>query len=446
MGDDLKVFNLGEAGVDLVSSPLHAKDGSLARAQNAEFFIDQGKGAIRQRPPLRRLIASAVPQAIGGFLPIALADPYVYSVYANGGTSNAWIVSTDGGATWADASSVIISLNNAGRAINVFSTDPSAPSNVWTINGQIVQSQRKAYWVRDPSAPLTVPGAGADPTITGIMAFDGTREYELVHTGARIPVGLFAFDGSLYYFMTVNDTYPSSYGCYRVDLVTSEVTLAPMALIGDDAPTGTQYREVPIFGVSHLGRVWMLTGFKNAGANTRKARVLSAHPEDTAWTEERVAAANQQTYVSAAVFQGNLYVSTLAVLGTAAIIEKRTPAGTWSTARTGGITIGSNIFYGLTVFENALYAIYGGYTGGATVEVHKYDGSAWSIDLSYTAGNSFGFTSLPWGLRVIGQTMYLLAGQQATSLSYTGYRKNSGTWTAMTAAQGMTAKSLVMGV
>lgn len=445
MADEQNIFNLGESGIDLVSTPLHAKDGSLQRAQNAEFFLDQGKGGLRQRPPLRRLIASAVAQAIGGFVSVPLADPYAYSIYALDNTNAVWKVSTDLGVTWAAASATILSQTDLTVARYAFSTDAAVSNpNGWRTNfGLLENAQRKAYWIRDPSSPGANPGGGANAAITGINAFDGTRTYELVHTGARIPSALFLYQGSLYFAMTVFDAVPKSYGLYKVDLVTSEVSLAPIALIGDDATSGTQYREVVNAGLSHLGRVWWLTGFKDTGTNTRKARVLSANPYSTAWTEETTAAAGLEHYTDGAVFQGNLYVGTLAKNGTAAIIQKRTPDGTWSTARSGTSAVRSNIFYGLKVYENALYAIYGQFYGSASVEVHKYDGSSWTTDLTYTAGtDGSGNTTLPWKLQVVGPTLFLVYAQAISSVS--GQRKVGGAWATM-ASSGFAGTNHIFG-
>lgn len=435
MADDQNIFNLGEHGIDLVSSPLHAKDGSLQRGQNAEFFLDRGKGGIRQRPPLRRLISSAVAQAIGGFATVPLNDPYVYSTYALDNANAVWKVSNDLGVTWAAANTDILALTDATVARYAYSTDPGVShASGWRTNmGLLENGRRKAYWIRDPSAPGSNPGGGANPAITGIIAFDGTRTYELVHTGSRIPSALFLYQGALYFAMTVFDATPSSYGLYKVDLVTSEVSLAPLALIGDDAVSGTPYREVVNSGLSHLGRVWWLTGYKDAGTNAREARVLSAHPESTAWTEERVAAGDLEHYTDGAVFQGNLYVGTLASDGTAAIIEKRTPAGVWSTVRTGTSAVRSNIFYGLKVYDGALYAIYGQFYGSAVVEIHKFDGSSWTTDMSYTAGtDGGGFTTLPWKLQVVGTTLFVVYAQAIGGVA--GQRKVGGAWSTMASA------------
>lgn len=443
MGDQ-NIFNLGEQGIDLVSSPLHAKDGSLQRAQNAEFFLDRGKGGLRQRPPLRRLISAAVAQAIGGFATVPLADPYVYAIYVYDSTNAVWKVSADLGVTWTAADTTILSLTDTTIGRYAFSTDAAVPEPAgWRTNfGLLENGKRKAYWIRDPSSPGAVPGGGANPALTGIIAFDGTRTYELVHTGARIPSALFLYQGSLYFAMTVFDAVPMSYGLYKVNLVTSEVTLAPLALIGDDATVGTPLREVVNSGLSHLGRVWWLTGFKNTGVNARSARILSAHPDSTAWTAERTAGAGLEHYTDGAVYKGKLYVGTMGVAGTAALIETRTPAGVWSTSLTGASAVTSNIFYGLKVYEDALYAIYGRYRGSATVTVHKFDGSAWTTDLTYTANtDGAGNTSHPWKLQVVGNTLLLVYAHAIGGIE--GQRKVGGAWATMSVASGLVDRTVL---
>lgn len=421
MADDQNIFNLGEHGIDLVSGPLHAKDGSLQRSQNAEFFLDRGKGGIRQRPPLRRLIASAVAQAIGGFAAVNLPDPYVYAIYALDNTNAVWKVSTDMGVTWAAANTDILSLTNLMVSRYAFSTDANVShASGWRIPvGLLENNKRVAYFVRAPSSPGANPGTGgvSVSNLTGVYVFDGTRAYELFHTGTGIPSGmfpaaLFVSEGSLYFAMHISDALDASFGLYKLDLATGAITLSPMAPIGDDAPTGTPYREVPNSGLVHLGRAWWFTGFKDTGTNTRAARVLSAHPQSAAWTEERVAGTDLEHYTDGAVFLGSLYVGTLAADGVAAVIEKRTPAGVWSTSLTGTSSVRSNIFYGLKVFNNELYAIYAQFYGSATVDVRKFDGSSWTTDLTYTAGTGGGsFTTIPWKLQVVGNTLFLVYGE-----------------------------------
>lgn len=49
------VYNLGDEGVDLVSTPIHAKQGSWQRLQNGELSNIQGQGGIKKRGSLTRL-------------------------------------------------------------------------------------------------------------------------------------------------------------------------------------------------------------------------------------------------------------------------------------------------------------------------------------------------------------------------------------------------------
>lgn len=59
MAELLAVHNPGEAGLDLVSSPIHSKDGTFLTMQNAQVSQRDDELAIRKRDGMTKLNASA---------------------------------------------------------------------------------------------------------------------------------------------------------------------------------------------------------------------------------------------------------------------------------------------------------------------------------------------------------------------------------------------------
>lgn len=58
MAELLAVHNPGEAGLDLVSSPVHSKDGTFLTLQNAQLSQRDDELALRKRDGMTKLNAS----------------------------------------------------------------------------------------------------------------------------------------------------------------------------------------------------------------------------------------------------------------------------------------------------------------------------------------------------------------------------------------------------
>ena len=389
-GGDHKLFNLGEIGVDLSASPIHAKDGSLRQAQNVEFFMDEGRGALRQRPPLRKLTSTPVTGATGYF-GIPLADPFGYRLFAS--AFGQWQVSDDFGATWDFVDQPATTDPNRGLPVVYLAGGDQRimlPAPVVNLNG------RGYYGLLDPN--------DSSLSSVAVMAFDGDREYEL----ARMPfeavrnysaatynyaAGLFVHNGRL---IVGQPTAPGIEATvfYAIDVETGDVEYLPMNPIGDDTGLGTAYGECVNAGVSWQGKIWIATGYAPSGvANTRKARILYARETEETWNEDRVAAGDDVQYTSLCIFNGELYATTLAsnngAVAAAAHVEKRTMDGTWTTDLSGsttGTAVNKSMFHGLTVFQDELYAVWRLLTAGSTVvEIWKRTaGGSWSLDHSFT--------------------------------------------------------------
>lgn len=70
-----KVFTLGDGGVNLVSTPLHAEVGELQRGQNAIFSLDRAKRGLTKRPGLTKFNADAMSGTVLAFQSVPLPAP-----------------------------------------------------------------------------------------------------------------------------------------------------------------------------------------------------------------------------------------------------------------------------------------------------------------------------------------------------------------------------------
>lgn len=107
MGGKLNLYNLGDIGVDLVSSPVHSADGSLVSAQNAQTEEVQGAHTIGKRLGLALLTPEAMDGPVLAIANIPFPDPFAplptegSALFANTQTDGAaFNVRTLDGTTW----------------------------------------------------------------------------------------------------------------------------------------------------------------------------------------------------------------------------------------------------------------------------------------------------------------------------------------------------------
>lgn len=80
MPGKLNIFNLGDLGVRLTDSPIHAPDGAFLSAQNVQVSQVMGEHAIRKRAGMAKITGSAM--AGGSILAIgAIPFPAVVGPY-----------------------------------------------------------------------------------------------------------------------------------------------------------------------------------------------------------------------------------------------------------------------------------------------------------------------------------------------------------------------------
>lgn len=368
------VFGLGAGGVNLVKSPLHMDDSEVIQAQNAEPYRDRGQTGIRKRPAYRP-VNSVATSAIQGLISVELSQGGAGDNLASDGISN--------DITASGAKGLVIVARNTRPATaawkytvdggNVWTATTALAKNIADNNHSAIVYRGRAFY------------AGEDDSIGQILCFDGQKEFEF----CRLPFGpTVATTGGtktnavgmamgLFYFSN-NDG--STGQVYAVDPATGAA-----AQVGGNF---TATNEVVVDVCAYAGRVWICTS--NDG--TKAAHIYSIRPiVETAWTTERTTVDLGGTkflnYTSLAANAGQLYAAAGAPAGFAAVIEKRTAAGVWSTELTAAQSVSAGYYDVLTVWNGFLYAQYG---YGATIfTVVKQDSvGSWSLDKNMQAAGS----------------------------------------------------------
>jgi hypothetical protein len=371
----VNVYGLGEKGVNLVKSPLHIDDNELRSAQNAEFYLVEGQGAIRKRSGLQKINSSVLAGEITGVIGVPLPAPGSRSVYAQLNASPYFRVTTNG-TTWADAAGFQSVSGSAGF-----------------------------------KASVMVPGRffylGDTPNI--VMGYDGVQEFELARFGASDEAVVHCTHAGQVIVTVVDSSLV--HRVFSIDPVTGEMTQ-----VGD---TSMSF-QMGQCGVSYLGRVWI----GGTDFNDSLAKIYSARVGTGVWTLERTAAAAQNAYVTLGVLNGKLYAGTrVDGAGTAAIVEERTAAGAWSTSRTGSTALVSNAYRMALVADGCLFIAY---LAVGTIAIEKFTGSVWSVDKDLTAAgedNCIGGT-------VTGSTVYYMSTDGVVD-STVWRRPTGGGWTAV---------------
>jgi hypothetical protein len=253
---------------------------------------------------------------------------------------------------------------------------------------------------------------GADDSIGQILCFDGTTEFEF----CRLPFGPAATTGGLKTdcigmamgFLYVSNNNGTNGQVWKVDPVTGGCQIICTRF--------TYANEVVSDIIGHAGRVWVAT----RKAQGTAAHIYSMRPDvDTAWTTERtttdLGGTKFRDYNSLIAAGGILYAATSAPAGFAALIEKRSAAGTWSTELTSGDTTNFNYYDSLTSWGGVLYAQF---AGGAVLRVVKQDSvGTWSTDKDMAAAGS----TETWGFRATPAVLFASAPPRV-------FTKTGSTW------------------
>ena len=95
----LKVYGLGDKGVNVTQDPLHTDVGDVASAQNAGFFGSGQRGGLAKRLGMRILNGTALDGTVYALLSVTIADPTPGNVLTDTGgftvTDDAFVVLTE---------------------------------------------------------------------------------------------------------------------------------------------------------------------------------------------------------------------------------------------------------------------------------------------------------------------------------------------------------------
>jgi hypothetical protein len=383
----VNVYNLGELGVNLTKSPIHIDDGELVAAQNAEFYLDEGLGALRKRIGLQRLNPVALAGAIRGMIGVPLPGPGRRAVYSGERGLFQFYKTTDG-TTWTLESTIGQEIGITG---NIAGNDQPIPLTALTA--------QQFFYVGETTTDQSL-----------LMGHDGVAPYELARFATTGLLGILCVhDGDIY----VRDYSLGDTSVWQIDPIAGTQTKIGGTFVGERVCSGASY----------LGKVWV---------GTDGAKIYWCRPGGTAWTLDHTAGAGQHNYVSLAVYEGNLYAGTAATAGTAAIVEKRTPGGTWTVDRTGSSSANANKFDGLAVFQAQLYADYercdATFPSGLCQIQKRTSGGVWSVDKDLSGAAAEYVT----GRLAVGNTLFYGTTQGAAAGVWSKVGA-AGSWTRVNA-------------
>lgn len=371
---DPKLVLLGQHGVYLDQNPFQMPDGSWRRLQNGEFAITgdrtrgRAAGGIRKRGSLQPWSEDlgAEITAIGAVpLPSEMDfDPQLLLSYSSAaGSGVSWRVSTDG-AAFTDLPTTTLPRmyeNHAWAGITFVDVKAARPAAY----------RRNIYYPSNSYTPANPPN---DPPPISVYTGDG-QGYDVVDvpkysTATQQPIAItdmIAANNLIYFTLFDQDA--------KARVLSLDPRSGAITTIGPELtpPSGS--------GMSlayYQGRLWLGT-YTIPG--TAKGYIYSIRPGyDTAWTLERTGADHAGGYQQLIQYGVNLYALGDADASGTAIVEKRTPGGTWSTSLTAASS-GLSRFAGAIVFGGNLYV--GWWKPGATTAalIKKFDGTSWTTDL-----------------------------------------------------------------
>ena len=371
--DKVNVFPIGAGGVNTNASPLQVSKDELTKAQNAEYIIQGGEGALDQRPGMSRVNASAMGSGTAMVMafdvPIKAQSEYTSYLYAGmaSGATNNWRRSTDG-TTWAND-------NTPGKPFSTFTSVGYFKD--WP---KAVTVNYKLYFF-DTSTPAV------------LYEYDGTTARAVCtlpanRVTATNAVGVMDMitDGT-YIYVAVIDAVAT-----EPDLPGRVLAIHPLTgsveQIGAGFGSGLTTNGAPSALCIHNGLLFV--GTYTGTTNGNQARiykrpaqgVLSQTGNLGGWVTDSTLTASQGDVCSMASYKGRLYAGvTSQVAGTAGLVLQRTEESVWSTSRTGPATTAQSGYMSLWTFNSELYAGWAdpGTTAGS---IDKYDGSSWTADLA----------------------------------------------------------------
>lgn len=431
---DIKVLDFGQHGVVLTKDPLHVETGDLHQAQNAVRSKDKGITALESRPGMTRVNSSAMTGgSVLGFTAMPFRDPgnLPLSIYAPiAQVVDAVVaVSYDDGGTW--------------RSIASGSTDPWILSGKYLavlgyLAGWDIPLYRRAVTI---DGRVVYAGDGytqypnANHVAPPIFAFDGSLASEL----GRIPYSPAQGAGTNAYAITCfgfheGEIYVATWDTgagggpvaagpnmggrvLKLDAQTGQLTQIGNAFGGG---AGENAGGTPVCLASHNGRLWAGT-YDDVAAGTGKVWWIRPGLDST-WTLDHTTAASKGYIVDLISYKGELFALTLGEVGTASVVLKRTPSGTWSDSDTNASTAANNAFTSPVVYNNELYVWMDGGTASAVHRIRKFDGTSWSTDADLNALFGFAGSSVDPGMALVLNSDIFIAHDDGV------LRRHLGTW------------------
>jgi hypothetical protein len=381
----INVFNLGDLGVDIVKSPLHIPDGAWRKLQNAEFGSNKGQHAIKKRGALLRINSVALAGSPLSFsnVPIAYPGTKTLLVGMNDGATEGWRSSTDA----ADFTATVSAshLQRPSGHVDVTAIFSTLSASSFYMGQKPVTFKNRFFYAGDNY----VPGTSAPP----VVMYDGQSQFEMFRiptnptsTAGTVPTWIphmVVWNGIIY--MCVLDeggAVPNVKGrVLAFDPSNGAVSLVGNRF-GDD--TGENGRGYPHCLAVYNGELYCGSN-AISGSSGQMGSVWRINPlTDTVWTEDKQIAGGNNGVMSMAVYNGNLYASLAAGVGTAALVLKRDSVGTWTTSYTPSDT-GVSYTGALIVFNSNLYAVNFKAGSGAVTLILKFDDSSWSTAKDFGA-------------------------------------------------------------
>jgi hypothetical protein len=356
----INLYGLGDKGVDLVSTPLHADPNSWRQLQNAEFSNVEGLGGVKKRGGLLKLNTDALnsgasiqalfnmPLETEAFDVVPGPASIVYDLLASfeeGGA--AWRGSSDG-TTFAAVGAMTQSLNAQAsdvatvrlNGVLYFASDIGGTPKIYSWDGATLATEVASFPIGPAAATAT----------------------------AIFPNSMTSFDGVVYLL------------AQYTDIVTRLISFTPSgaaAIVTSDTTTITGAYKL----AGALGRLWLLT--------ISDAKVYRMIPgTDVAWTLDHTFTGTST--IGQAITGGTnaLVVSTRNDFDDESTLWQSSAFGVWTAAKTiTEVDVGPSIRFFVILFDDAstFIALYSNKDDVAEMWISEDAGLTWTLDADISA-------------------------------------------------------------
>lgn len=405
----LNVYNIGEKGVNVDSSPIHTEDGELTRAQNVEHNKSGARGGVVNRPGLAKHNDDDLGSLVLGGFTMSYPDnsqvetaTFWWAQQTSGG-ANVWYRSNDlyaSSLTW-----VLVDPPSAWQA------DPPVAFATLRHYTRMVEHKGRIYYPGTHTSGTTAPT---------IRVFNGKDDYQLAKILPETTawIHLMKVSRGRIFILTLDSGVDDTSWVSRVfelDPETGYVTQIGAALDTGYYATALEVHNNDLYvGASrvtegNVGRVYRI-------------RLDIA----TAWTTEVNMAAERNNITELTSFKGLLYVTTGSndSNGTnKGAVLRQTALGAWAVVDTAVVPTRGGLFQAMTIFEGKLYTLGIAFTGGNLLRSSS-DGTTWVTDANSPDDFPDNASSV---LKVVGRRLFLHGAGGTSEFAHT--TTPTGTWT-----------------